>query len=173
MTDEMTLVEAVESLALMELNAVSFIHVVPLRSSYVAFFSFALLLPFLDTDLSDEFRAGEPRLWPDQARLLDSEVPIEDQIVELHRTGYLGKLSKVYLRPTKGVARESWIIRTHCETDQERLAWIEGIIAAEGRSPWRESRGDRILPPTLKIRCKDRLDGKSLNQADIRNCHES
>jgi hypothetical protein len=137
MTDEMTLLEAVESLALIEVNAVSFIHVVPLRSSYVAFFSFALLLPFLDTDLSDEFRAGEPRLWPDQARLLESEVPIEDQIVELHRIGYLGKLSQVYLRPTKGVARESWIIRTHCETDQERLAWMEAVIAAEGRSPWR------------------------------------
>jgi hypothetical protein len=141
MTDEMTLVEAVESLALIEVNAVSFIHVVPLRSSYVAFFSFALLLPFLDTNLSDEFRAGEPRLWPDQARLLKSEAPIEDQISELQRAGYLGSLSRVYLRPTKRVACESWIIRTHCETDQERLAWMEGVIVAEGRSPWRESRG--------------------------------
>jgi hypothetical protein len=141
MTHEMTLLEAVESLALMEFNAVSFVHVVPLRSSYVAFFSFALLLPFLDTDLSEEFRAGEPRLWPDQARLLESEVPIEDQIVELHRTGYLGNLSRVYLRPTKRVAGESWIIQTHCETDQERLAWMEAVIVAEGRSPWRENRG--------------------------------
>ena len=137
MTDEMTLVEAVESLALMELNAVSFIHVVPLRSSYVAFFSVALLLPFLDTDLSEEFRAGESRLWPDRPRLLESEVPIEDQIVELHRTGYLGKLSKIYLGPTKGVTHASWIIRTHSETDQERLAWMEKVISAEGRSPWR------------------------------------
>ena len=139
MTDEsMTLLEAVESLALIELNAVSCIHVVRLRSHHVAFFTIALLLPFLNTDLSDEFRAGEPRLWPDQARLLESEAPIEDQILELHRTRALGNLSQVYLQPTKRVAHELWIIETHCGTDQERLRWMEAVIAVEGRSPWRE-----------------------------------
>src|SRR5215813_1968803 len=75
----MTLLEAVESLALIEANVVSCIHVVRLHSRYVAFFTIAILLPLVNTDLSDEFRAGEPRLWRDQARLLESEVPIEYQ----------------------------------------------------------------------------------------------
>ncbi len=134
----MTLLEAVESLALVEASAVSCIHVVPLRSKYVAFFTIAILLPFVNSDLSDEFRAGEPRLWRDQARLLESKDPIEDQILELHRTRALGNLSRVCLRSTKTAAREVWIIETHSGTDQERLKWMEAVIAMEGRSPWRE-----------------------------------
>jgi len=102
----MTLLEAVESLALIEANAVSCIHVVPFRSKYVAFFTIAILLPFVNTDLPDEFRAGELRLWRDQARLLECKDPIEDQIQELHRTRALGNLSQVYLRPTKTAERE-------------------------------------------------------------------
>src|SRR5260221_310910 len=95
----MTLLEAVDSLALIEANAVSCIHVVPLRSKYVAFFTIAILLPLVDTDLPDEFRAGEPRLWRDQARLLDSKDPIEDQILDLERkeclaAGFEGKISQ-------------------------------------------------------------------------------
>src|SRR5262249_22985066 len=116
----MTLLQAVESLALIEANAVSCISVIPLGSKYVAFFTIAILLPLVNTDLSDEFRAGEPRLWRDQARLLESKTPIEDQILELHRTRTLGNLSRVYLKPTKTLAREVWIIETHCGTDQER-----------------------------------------------------
>ena len=134
----MTLLEAVDSLALIEANAVSCIHVVPLRSKYVAFFTIAILLPLVDTDLPDEFRAGEPRLWRDQARLLDSKDPIEDQILELQRTRALGNLSQVYLRPTKTAERDVWIIETHRGTHQERLKWMEAVIAMEGRSPWRE-----------------------------------
>ena len=134
----MTLLEAVESLALVEASAVSCIHVVPLRSKYVAFFTIAILLPFVNSDLPDEFRAGELRLWRDQARLLESKDPIEDQILELHRTRALGNLSRVCLRSTETAAREVWIIETHSGTDQERLNWIEAVIAMEGRSPWRE-----------------------------------
>jgi hypothetical protein len=134
----MTLLQAVESLALAEVSAVSCILVVPVHSHYMACFVVAFLLPFLDTALSDEFRVGEPRFWPDQVRLLESRTPIEDQIVELHRTRALGNLSRVYLRSTKRIARELWIIETHCGTDQERLKWIEAVIAAEGRSPYRE-----------------------------------
>src|SRR5438034_1256288 len=138
----MTLLEAVESLALIEVNAVSYIHIVPFRSQYLAFFTISILLPFVNTDLSDEFGSGEPRLWRDQARRLESKAPIEDQILELHRARTLGNLSRVYLKPTKAVARELWIIETHCGTVQERLRWMEAIIAMEGRSPWRE----RSLP---------------------------
>jgi hypothetical protein len=138
----MTLLEAVESLALIEANAVSCIHVVPFRSKYVAFFTIAILLPFVNTDLPDEFRAGEPRLWRDQARLLECKDPIEDQILELHRTRALGNLSPVCLRPTNTAAREVWIIETHHGTDQERLNWMEAVIAMEGRSPWRERSDD-------------------------------
>src|SRR6266403_193569 len=104
----MTLLEAVDSLALIEANAVSCIHVVPLRSQYMAFFTMAILLPFVNTDLPDEFRTGVPRLWRDQARLLESEAPIEDQILELHRAQALGNLSRVYLGPTKTAARGLW-----------------------------------------------------------------
>src|SRR5258708_36970235 len=93
----MTLLEAVESLQLIEVNALSCIQVVRLRSHYVAFFTIAFLLPFLDTALSDEFREGELSSWPDQTRMLESEAPIEDQISELHSTGYLGTLSPLYL----------------------------------------------------------------------------
>ena len=137
----MTLLDAVESLALIEVPAVSCIHVVPFYSHHVAFFTIAFLLPFLNTNLSDEFRAGELRFWPDQARVLESEAPIEDQILELHRTRALGNLSQVYLRhlrPSERGTRELWIIETHCGTDQERLAWMEAVIGLEGRSPWHE-----------------------------------
>src|SRR5258707_1535997 len=134
----MTLLEAVDSLALIEANAVSCIHVIPLRSKYVAFFTIAILLPFVNSDLPDEYRAGELRLWRDQARLLESKDPIEDQILELHRTRALGNLSQIYLKPAKTGAREVWIIETHRGTDQERLNWIEAVIAMEGRTPWRE-----------------------------------
>jgi hypothetical protein len=133
----MTLLEAVESLALIEVNAVSYIHIVPFRSQYVAVFTISILLPFVNTDLSDEFRCGEPRFWRDQARWLESTAPIEDQILELHRSRTLGNLSRVYLKPAKTSAGELWIIETHCGTDQERLTWMEAVIAMEGRSPRR------------------------------------
>jgi hypothetical protein len=136
----MTLLEAVKSLGLIEIGAVSFIQVVPLRShQYTAYFTIALLLPFLDPELPEEFRVGERRFWPDQVRLLESHTPIEDQIVQLHKTRTLGNLSRVYLGATTRSERDLWIIKTHCGTDQERLMWTEAVIEAEGRFPRREA----------------------------------
>jgi hypothetical protein len=105
----------------------------------VAFFTIGFLLPFVNPLLGDDYRAGEARFWPDQTRILESESPIEDQIVELHRSGYLGSLSRVYLRAVKKRARELWIIETHCGSKQERLRWMEDVIALEGRTPWQEN----------------------------------
>jgi hypothetical protein len=135
----MTLLSAVESLSLMELPAVSFIYIIPFRTHYRAFFTIAFLLPFSRTDLPDEFRGGTLRFWPDQSRILEGDLPIQDQITELHRSGSLGNLSQVYLRPTKTESRGVWIIETHCGTESERLNWMASVIAVEGRSPWRES----------------------------------
>ena len=135
----MTLLTAVESLSLIELPAVSFIFVIPFRTHYRVFFTIALLLPFSRTDLPDDFRAGTLRFWPDQSRLLEGDAPIEDQITELHKTGSLGNLSQVYLRPTETEARGLWIIETHAGTQDERLNWMASVIALEGRSPWRET----------------------------------
>lgn len=147
----MTLVQAVESLALIELTAVSCIHVVPYRSSHVAFFSIAFLLPFLDPELSDEFVAGETRFWPDQARLLQSDVPIEHQILELAKTRLLGTISQIYFRPRRAVERELWLIDTHCGTERERLTWMKAVIDFEGRSPWRGAKVVQVLQPTLPV----------------------
>src|SRR5579862_6355589 len=104
----MTLLEAVSSLALIEEAALSCIFVVPLRSHQKAIFTIALLLPFLDPGVPDEFRGGDRRFWPDQARLLDSETPIEDQITELHSARILGNICPFYLKPTKQFPRELW-----------------------------------------------------------------
>ena len=86
MTDEiMTLLEAVESLALIETAAVSWINIIPVDNLHVAVFTIAFLLPFIDAELPYEFQVGEPRFWPDQKRLLTSRMPIQDHILELHR----------------------------------------------------------------------------------------
>jgi hypothetical protein len=58
----MTLLKAVESLGLIEVTAVSWIYVIRVRTRHVAVFTIAYLLPFLDPNLPDEFRAGKPRL---------------------------------------------------------------------------------------------------------------
>jgi hypothetical protein len=141
----MTLLKAVESLGLIEVTAVSWIYVVRVHTRYTAVFQIAYLLPFLDPALPDEFRAGKPRFWRDQRRLLESTMPIEDQISELHRTRTLGDLALIYRAPAERVVEGLWCIRTHGGNDQERLTWMEGIIATEGRSPWREG-SPRIRP---------------------------
>ena len=82
----MTLLEAIDSLEFMEVTAVSWINVVPLHTHHVAFFTIAYVLPFSNTKLSDEYRAGSPRFWPDQKRLLKSQISIQDQILELDRS---------------------------------------------------------------------------------------
>jgi hypothetical protein len=134
----MTLLEAVESLGLIEVAAVSWIFVIRVQTRHVAVFQIAYLLPFLDPDFPVKFRAGEPRFWPDQTRQLESRVPIEDQILELHRTRTFGNLTPVYQAPAGREANGLWSIRTHGGNDQERLTWIAAIMGVEGRSPWQE-----------------------------------
>jgi hypothetical protein len=134
----MTLLEAVESLGLIEVTAVSWIYVMRVHTRHVAVFQIAYLLPFLDVNLPDEFRAGEPRLWRDQERLLESTMPIEDQISELHKTRMLGNLALMDRMSSERAAHGLWSMRTHGGNDHERLTWMTAIIAAEGRSPWRK-----------------------------------
>ena len=141
----MTLLEAVESLGLIEVTAVSWIYISRVHTRHVAVFQIAYLLPFLDVNLPHEFRAGEPRLWRDQKRLLESTMPIEDQISELHKTRTLGNLTQVYQTPTGRGEHGLWSIRTHGGNDQERLTWMAAIMAAEGRSSWQEG-SPRIRP---------------------------
>jgi hypothetical protein len=133
----MTLLEAVESLGLIEVNAVSWIYISRVDARHVAVFTIAYLLPFLDADLSNEFRAGDLRLWKDRRRLLESKIPIEVQILELHRTRTVGSLALVYPGPAERRAHGLWTIKTHAANDQERLRWMESVIALEGRSPVR------------------------------------
>jgi hypothetical protein len=132
----MTLLKAVESLALMEVNAVSWINVIPLATGrHIAFFTIAFLLPFRDSDLPYEFRAGQRRFWPDQKRLLESDIPIQEQILELHGARTLGNLELVYLKPADGWERGLWTIKSHAGDDQERLTWMGRVIGLEGRPP--------------------------------------
>lgn len=132
----MTLLKAVESLALMEVSAVSWINIVPIHTGrHVAVFTIAFLLPFLDTNLSEEFRTGHLRFWPDQTRLLESDIPMEEQILELQRTRALGNLEPAYLEPATGRERGLWTIKPHAADGQERLTWMERVIALEGRTP--------------------------------------
>ena len=114
----MTLLEAVDSLEFMEVTAVSWINVIPIHAYYAAFFTIAFVLPFLNTKLPDEYRAGSPRFWPDRKRLLKSRIPIKDQILELHQTRMLGNLASVYLPPSEGNTHGLWIIKTHSGGDQ-------------------------------------------------------
>jgi hypothetical protein len=133
----MTLLEAVESLGLIEVNAVSWIYIFRVHTRHIAVFTIAYLLPFLDSDLSDEFRAGDLRLWKDRRRLLQSKIPIEVQILELHGTRTVGNLALVHQGPEESDAHGLWTIKTHAADDQERLKWMESVIALEGRSPVR------------------------------------
>jgi hypothetical protein len=131
----MTLVDAVQSLGIIELPAVSWINIRPGRRNHVVVFTIAIVLPLADLALPEEFRAGEPRSWPDRRRLLEAGIPIEDQIRELHLTHMLGNLAWVYLAAIEGEAYGLWIIETHAGSRQERLDWLQSIIALEGRSP--------------------------------------
>lgn len=130
----MTLLTAVQSLGLIELAGVSWITVRSSQDRPVATFTLALLLPFTDPSLAQDFRAGQPRYWPDQARSLQNRVPIWDQILELQRSQMLGNLAVVYLMPIKGHP-PIWMIKSHAGSDWERVAWMRSIITMEGRSP--------------------------------------
>jgi hypothetical protein len=141
----MTLLEAVESLGLIEVIAVSWIYVIRVHARHLVVFQIAYLLPFLDPGLPDEFRVGGPKFWRDQRRLLESMVPIEDQISELHKTRTLGNLALIDRTAAERGAHGLWSIRTHGGNDQERLTWMAAIIAAEGRSCSQEG-SSRIRP---------------------------
>jgi hypothetical protein len=124
----MTLLAAAQSLQLIELVGVSWINIHLRDAHHVAEFTMALLLPFMDPALSSEFRAGGLRFWPDQTRLLESELPIREQIDELHKSGVLGDLAFAY-------RTRSWMIKTHAGHELERRAWLKAVIAMEGRHP--------------------------------------
>ena len=124
----MSLLEAVQSLGIIELAAVSWINIYPAPRGHVAVFTIALVLPFLDPALSDEFYFTRPRFWPDQTRAIDSTIPIDAQIRELQHSGILGNLEAVRLIG-------HWLIETHAGSPVERSDWLASVIAMEGRSP--------------------------------------
>ena len=130
-----TLVDAVQSLGIIELPAISWINIRPGRRNHVVIFTIAIVLPLADPTLPEEFGAGEPRSWPDRRRLIEVGIPIEDQIRELHLTQMLGNLAWVYLAAIEGEAHDLWIIETHAGSRKERLVWLQSIIGLEGRSP--------------------------------------
>jgi hypothetical protein len=124
----MTLLAAAQSLQLIELVGVSWINVHPGGAHPTAEFTIALLLPFLDPALSSELRSGGLRFWADQTRLLQSKLPVREQIDELHESGVLGDLAFAY-------QSKMWIIKTHAGHELERRAWLRAIVALEGRRP--------------------------------------
>jgi hypothetical protein len=128
-----TLLGAVQSLGIVEIAAVSWINIRQMGALHVAMFTSALLLPFSDPLLTEEFRRGPPRYWPDQKRLLESPIPIQDQIQELHVSRILGNLESVYV-PPEGVARAIWMTETHAGSSEERDIWLRSVIAMEGRA---------------------------------------
>jgi hypothetical protein len=123
-----TLLEAVHSLGIVELAAVSWINIYPAPRGHIAAFTIALVLPFLDPALSDEFHQPVPRFWPDQHRLLNSPQPIGDQIREVQSSGVLGNVEAVRLIG-------HWLIETHAGSLEERSDWLASVIVMEGRSP--------------------------------------
>ena len=129
----MTLLEAVQSLGIVELATVSSIKIRSIDSHHVALFTMALMLPFRDPALPEYLRAGPVRFWPDQQRLLESRRPIQDQIHDLHASGILGNLASVHLTPRDSPAL--WMIETHAGSREERLRWLRSVIKLEGRSP--------------------------------------
>jgi hypothetical protein len=129
----MTLLDAVQSLGIVELATVSWINIRPLGARHMALFTSALLLPFSDPLLPAELRSGRLRFWPDQMRLLKSRIPIRDQIAEVNRTEILGNLEPAYLPAVNGGAAAVWIIQTHSGSEAERDVWLRSVIALEGR----------------------------------------
>ena len=124
----MTLLEAVQSLAILEMAAVSWIKVGRLDEQVLAVFTIALQLPFFDPSLPEELRTGSKRMWPDQKRIIESEIPVEDQIMELHKTRLLGNLAWVRRAATEGASSGLWIIETHAGTREERLVWMRSVL---------------------------------------------
>ena len=130
----MTLLAAAQSLGLIELAGVSWINIYSLDTFHVAEFTMALLLPFRDPRLAAKLRTGEAGFWPDQTRLLQSQVPIRSQILELHKSRMLGSLAVAKI-VTPGDAQPCWIIQTRAGTREERMSWLRSVMEIEGRLP--------------------------------------
>jgi len=129
----MTLLEAVESLGIVEVAAVSSMNIRPIEAIHIVRFTMALLLPFSDPALPEYLRAGPVRLWPDQERLLDSPRPIQSQLHELQASGLLGNLAVVHVSPKNAPMLR--VIETHAGSREERLSWLRSVIRLEGRTP--------------------------------------
>ena len=129
----MTLLGAVQSLGMVEIATVSWINIRQIGAQHVAIFTLALLLPLGGLLLAEELRHGPPRFWPDQSRLLESAISIQDQIQELHSSKILGNLDFAYVAATKGDASAIWIIETHAGSDEDRNTWLRSVMALEGR----------------------------------------
>ena|SRR2546421_7489099 len=133
----MTLLAAAQSLGIIELAGVSWINIYSLQRCHVAEFTMALLLPFNDPRLSAGLRTGDAGFWPDQTRVLESEMPIQAQIRELHTSGVLGNLAVFKTMPTARGVQPRWIIETRAGTRHERRNWLRSVIEIEGRLPIR------------------------------------
>jgi hypothetical protein len=131
----MTLLAAAQSLGIIELAGVSWVNVHSMHTYHVAVFTIALLLPFGDPLLPTELSTGELRFWPDRVRVLESEVPMQDQILELQRSGMLGNLAVVTLMANQMETPALWLIETHTRSRDERMTWLRSVIAMEGRIP--------------------------------------
>jgi hypothetical protein len=131
----MTLLGAAQSLGLIELAGVSWINIYSFQRGHVAEFTMALLLPFHDPQLSTALNKGQVGFWPDQTRVLYSHIPIQVQILELHKSGVLGNLSVVKLTSSPVRAQLRWIIETRAGTRTERMNWLRSVIEIEGRQP--------------------------------------
>lgn len=131
----MTLLAAAQSLQIIELGGVSWINIRSRNAHHIAQFTMALLLPFTDPALSNEFREGGLRFWPDQTRLLESRLPLREQINELHESRVFGDLAFAYRTPREKHNPSLWMIKTHAGHELERRTWLGAVIALEGRRP--------------------------------------
>src|SRR6267154_367838 len=93
----MTLLDAVRSLGIIELAATSWITIRSVQSEHIAVFTVALLLPLWDAKLSEELRGGSLRFCPDQKRLVEDGIPVQDQIIELQESHLFGNLDSIHL----------------------------------------------------------------------------
>ena len=131
----MTLLDAVRSLGIIELAATSWITIRSVQSEHIAVFTVALLLPLWDAKLSEELRGGSLRFWPDQKRLVEDGIPVQDQILELQESHLFGNLDSIHLMAIEGESAALWIVETHAGSHEERSTWMRSVIGMEGRTP--------------------------------------
>lgn len=69
--------------------------------------------------------------WPDQRRPLSMDVPIDQQIRDLHASGLVGSLDAARFQEVSGGRRAiRWLVKTHAGSDAERFAWLKSLSAA-------------------------------------------